>query len=239
MSELAVVERNELASAQSPVAWAIANNVSPQEMLQYYQLDREIKADAARNAFNEAFAKFKAEAVTILKNTKVAAGPLSGTMYANLYDVVAVIIPALAKHGLSHSWKLTKDERDWMEVTCFIRHSLGHHEENFMGSAPDAGPGRNAIQARGSAMTYLERYTLLAATGMAAGGTDDDGGGGGNYPKMDEKAFVSWMDAIENASTDAELIRSFKGAYKEAFDFGDMGSVQLFTKAKDKRKAEL
>lgn len=218
--------------SQNPVSWAIANNVSPEQMLQYYQLDREIKADAARNAFNEAFAQFKAEAVTILKNTKVASGPLSGTMYANLYDVVAAVIPALAKHGLSHSWKLSKDEKDWMEVTCFIRHPQGHSDSVSMGAAPDSGPGRNAIQARGSAKTYLERYTLLAATGMAAGGMDDDGNAAG--------AFLANVVSSINSETDPDKVVSLsRVAYKTAKDNNDTATCAAIVSAKDARIKEL
>jgi hypothetical protein len=42
---------------------------------------------------------------------------------------------------------------------------------------PDTGPGRNAIQAIGSTITYLQRYTLMAITGTAASDQDDDGKG--------------------------------------------------------------
>ena len=65
-----------------------------------------------------------------------------------------------------------------MEVTCTLHHIGGFTEAVPMGGAPDTGPGRNAIQARGSAKTYLERYTVLAILGLAAQDADDDGAGG-------------------------------------------------------------
>jgi hypothetical protein len=43
-------------------------------------------------------------------------------------------------------------------------------------SAPDdQSGGKNAIQARGSTVTYLQRYTLLSAFGLVAADEDDDG----------------------------------------------------------------
>jgi hypothetical protein len=42
-------------------------------------------------------------------------------------------------------------------------------------SAPDESGGKNSIQAIASAVSYLERYTLLAATGLAVKGMDNDG----------------------------------------------------------------
>ena len=65
-----------------------------------------------------------------------------------------------------------------MEITCTLSHEGGHSESVSMGGPPDTGPGRNAMQARGSTKTYLERYTLTAILGLAAQDADDDGKGG-------------------------------------------------------------
>jgi hypothetical protein len=167
-------------------------------------IEKEWRADQAKEAFVRAMADFKSEAVRIVKGTIVKDGPLKDKKYANLFDVVNAITPPLSKHGLSHSWKLTKDEPAWMEITCTLTHSLGHSESVSMGAAPDTGPGRNAIQARGSAISYLQRYTLLAATGMAAGDTDTDG----NPPPeefMEEGKAADFQSSIEGSANMEEL----------------------------------
>jgi hypothetical protein len=51
----------------------------------------------------------------------------------------------------------------------------GHHEETTLSSSPDDSGGKNSIQAIGSAVTYLQRYTLLALTGLATREQDNDG----------------------------------------------------------------
>ncbi len=104
---------------------------------------------------------------------------MRGKSYAELHDVVDAVTPALSRHGLSASWKLTRDEKDWMEVTCVLKHVSGHSETVSMGGPPDTGGAKNALQARASTKSYLERYTLKAVCGVAEGGDDTDG----NAPK--------------------------------------------------------
>lgn len=138
-------------------------------------LQERWEASQARKAYDAAFAAFKAEGVKIIKGQRVMAGPLQGGRYAGLNDVVKAVTEALSRHGLSSSWKLTKDEKDWLEVTCFLRHVGGHEESVSMGGPPDAGGAKNPLQARASTKTYLERYTLKAILGLSEDGDDTDG----------------------------------------------------------------
>lgn len=191
--------------------------------------DRYEKTEA-RKAFDKAFADFKAESVRIIKNTTVTAGPLNGKKYADLFAVVDTVTPALSKHGLSSSWKLTKDDPNWMEVTCTLRHRDGHSETVSMGGPPDTGGAKNAIQARASTKSYLERYTLLSVTGLAASGEDTDG----NVDLSGE--LTDLLDIIQQSATVGEL----KAAYLEAMKFAKTNPEKLvFMNAKDKRQKEL
>lgn len=141
-------------------------------------LQEKWEASEARKAYNVAFAAFKSEAVQIVRGRTVTNGPLTGRSYAELHDVVDAVTPALSRHGLSAAWRLSKDEKDWLEVTCSLKHVGGHSESVSMGGPPDQGGAKNALQARASTKTYLERYTLKAICGIAEGGEDDDGDGG-------------------------------------------------------------
>lgn len=154
----------------------------------------------AEKAYNAAFASFKAEAIRIVKNRAVTAGPLSGKSYAELFSVVDAVTPALSRNGLSASWKLTKDDKDWLEVTCTLKHSAGHAETVSMGGPPDAGGAKSTIQARASTISYLERYTLKAITGVAEGGEDTDGNGSqapADDPLLDEFRAASMDGTAE------------------------------------------
>lgn len=138
-------------------------------------LQDRYNAAQAERAYNAAFAAFKSEAVRIIKGREVTDGPLRGRAYAELHDVVDAVTPALSRHGLSASWRLTRDEKDWIEVTCMLKHIGGHSESVSMGGPPDTGGAKNALQARASTKSYLERYTLKAICGVAEGGDDTDG----------------------------------------------------------------
>lgn len=193
------------------------------------------EAAEARKAFNQAFTNFKAEAVVVIKSKDVTDGPLKGKKYAELYSVVNAVTPLLSKHGLSASWKLTKDEKDWIEVTCTVRHVLGHSESVSMSGPPDAGGAKNAMQARASTVTYLERYTLKAVCGVAEQGDDNDGNGKG----LSDDVVSGHLTKIDAAADEPTLLAAFRDAWKVADDINDKGARKLFTDHKDARLKKL
>lgn len=188
-------------------------------------LDLQIKweANEARKAYVAAMAAFKAEPMEILKRKTVEFSTRDGdtTRYthAELADVTDAVVPAMGKHGLSHRWDV-KQADGQITVVCTITHALGHSESVEMTAAPDASGKKNAIQQVASAVTYLQRYTLLAATGMATKGMDDDGRG--SEPESDEPdPLQAWFDAVEAAvdqpelkARKAEMVEAFGGATK-------------------------
>lgn len=198
--ELQQPERREVAVAtpQDLVRMAVEQGADLDRLERLMALQERWEAGQAKKAYDEAFARFKAEAVRIVKNVSVTNGPLSGKSFADLHAWVNAITPALSKHGLSSSWKITRDEKDWIEVTCFLRHSAGHVETTSQGGPPDAGGAKNAIQARASTVSYLERYTLKAITGLAEQGDDTDGNAG-------DEQVLAWASSIGSCQTEAEL----------------------------------
>ncbi|QRF90916.1 single-stranded DNA-binding protein [Alcaligenes faecalis] len=215
------------APAGSPMAMAIAalqSGMSPEQIGQMMDLQDRYNATQAKKAYDEAFAAFKAESVTIIKCKARSDGPLKNQKYAELHDVVNAVTPALSKHGLSSSWKLTKDDKDWMEVTCYLRHVGGHQESVSMGGPPDTGPGRNAIQSRASTKTYLERYTLKAITGLSEQDDDTDG----RVP-IDTSIVDDWVAAAEGASSMEELDKTWRDGLKE---LAKTDSLQVYDRFK-------
>lgn len=173
-----VAQQQGALAANSPAAMmmaAMSQGASLEQVEKMMDLQERYEKREAEKAYNAAFAAFKAEAVRIIKGREVTDGPLRGRSYAELHDVVDAVTPALSRHGLSASWKLTRDEKDWIEVTCTLKHTGGHSESVSMGGPPDTGGAKNALQARASTKSYLERYTLKAICGVAEGGDDTDG----------------------------------------------------------------
>lgn len=183
-TELAAIEQRPLAVQPSTLApsspmgmmlAAMSHGASLEQVEKMMDLQERYERREAEKAYNAAFAAFKSEAVRVLKSRTVTDGPLKGKSYAELHHVVDAVTPALSRHGLSAAWKLTQDQKDWLEVTCTLKHVGGHAESVSMGGAPDAGGAKNSLQARASTKTYLERYTLKAICGIAEGGDDTDG----------------------------------------------------------------
>jgi hypothetical protein len=56
-----------------------------------------------------------------------------------------------------------------------VTHELGHSAQTSLTAPPDASGSKNSIQAIGSTVSYLQRYTFMAITGLAAKDQDDDG----------------------------------------------------------------
>lgn len=138
-------------------------------------MDLQIKweSNQARKAYTEAMTAFKADPPDIEKDKKVAYG---NTKYnhATLANVTDKINSALSRHGLSASW-VTHQEDKGIMVICRITHILGHYEETSLTAPADTSGAKNAIQAIGSTISYLQRYTILALTGLATRDMDDDG----------------------------------------------------------------
>lgn len=142
-------------------------------------LQERWEASEARKAFVAAFAAFKAEAPTINKNKHVGFSSQKGRTdydHATLDNVADKLSPILAKHGLTYSYKTRQDEGGKIFVTCVLTHIMGHSEETTLHAGADNSGNKNSIQAVGSTVTFLQRYTLLAACGIATKGQDDDAG---------------------------------------------------------------
>lgn len=133
----------------------------------------------AEKAFNADMTKFRQESITILKNAHVKFKNRTGgwTEYDHetLDLVVEIVSPFLGKHGFSHRWERCPAPEKEIGVKCIITHAMGHRIETDLSGPPDESGGKNTIQGIASTVHYLERYTFLMLTGLAAKGKDTDG----------------------------------------------------------------
>jgi hypothetical protein len=206
---------------------AVERGADLSQLEKLMDLQERYEAKEAKRAYDAAFAAFKAEAVKIVKGKSVTDGPLKGKSYAELHDVVNAVTAALSKHGLSSSWKLTRDEKDWMEVTCYLRHVSGHQESVSMGGPPDAGGAKNAIQARASTKTYLERYTLKAITGLSEQDDDNDGNGARASRALVDK----WLNKVKKTKSEADALAVWSEASPELSETNDLAAFNEVKKA--------
>ncbi len=152
------------------------------------ELQMKFDSNEARKAYHEAITAFKKNPPKIKKDKKVNFGQTKYN-HASLANVTDSINTELSKHGLSASWQTHQNGQ--ISVTCKITHVKGHSEETTLSAPADTSGSKNAIQAIGSAISYLQRYTLLSLAGLATSEMDDDGVAGGGSPvTLDEAAMI-------------------------------------------------
>ena len=182
-------------------------------------LDMQIRweANEAKKAYVRAMAEFKANAPTITKNKRVNYQSKTGGkvdyMHAELSQIASQVAAEMSKHGLSHSWK-TDQANGIITVNCVITHAMGHSESVSLQASPDESGGKNSIQAVGSTVSYLQRYTLLSACGLAAGGIDDDAKSAGKAGEAVLLVGESEIKQIEERAKEKGVdIEKIKAAY--------------------------
>lgn len=199
--EIVIKEPTEL------IALAIDKGADLDKLEKLLNIQREYNKDLARQAYHESMASFKANAPQILKDKSVSFG---NTKYkhATLFNVTQSISTELSKWGLSASWRTQQNGH--IAITCRITHKLGHFEETTLSAPADKSGSKNDIQSIGSTVTYLERYTMLAITGLATQDQDDDGTTAVTV-FIDEKQLGQLRDLINDKEADERKFCDFLG----------------------------
>lgn len=215
------------APAITPMAMlqiAVQQGADLDKLEKLMQLQERWEASEARKAFVSAMSAFKANPPELFKNKHVKFG---NTEYdhATLDNVSIAIGEALSKHGLSHRWETSQADGK-IKVTCVITHNLGHSEEVSLESTADTSGAKNSIQAIGSTVTYLQRYTLLAATGMAVQDQDDDGKGS-DKDILSDSQFQGFKKRIVAEITKEGAKSVWQEAVKVCAQVGDKESANL------------
>ena len=177
-------------------------------------------ANEAKKAFHEAMSDFKRSPPVITKDKHVEFTTSKGTTaydHATIGNVVKQIVAGLAQHDLSHSWTTEQREGGQVAVTCTITHKLGHSESVTLHAGRDESGGKNSIQALGSAITYLQRYTLLAITGLAVEDGSDDDGRGADGSAMDAATRLELWTLRARAAKTLDELKAVRAAIGTAF----------------------
>lgn len=155
---------------------AVQSGASIEVLTKLMDLQERWEKNQARKAFEEALAAARADFKPIIKGREVDFTSQKGRTnyrYEDLGGIANAVDPILARHGLSYRYRTTSNINEPITVTCIV-FGYGHSEENTLSAGRDESGNKNSIQAVASTVTYLERYTLKAALGLAAS-NDDDG----------------------------------------------------------------
>ena len=153
---------------------ALMSGATPETLEKMLALQERWEKNEARKSFDKAIALAKAKIPTIVKNREVSFGAgKTSYRHEDLAEIAKAIVPVLSEFGLSYRFRTNVTDK-LIVVTCILSHEGGHSEENSLPGPADTSGSKNAIQSIGSTVTYLQRYTLKAALGLAAS-NDDDG----------------------------------------------------------------
>lgn len=252
MTEAVVVRDQPMpTTAVTPMAMlqlAVEKGASVEQLERLMALQERYEANEAKKEFVTAMTTFKEHPLVIEKNKLVdftgGSGKRTHYRHATLANVCDTIGPVLSGVGISHRWETEQLEGGMIRVTCVLTHSRGHSEKVWLQAARDDSGNKNSIQAVGSTVTYLQRYTLLAATGMAVQDQRDDDGAGGTGAREINPEIRAEYEAQIAALTDmkaAEVLWSTIAA--ECTKVGDVPAydelkISMAAKRKTLKKSD-
>ena len=211
--------------------------VTPDNIGQILDVYERCQASAAKGAFLAAMADFQNTAPALTKNAEVNFGQgRTAYKHATLGYIKDKIKPALHAHGLSYRFEPVR-EGDEQGIRCVVSHIGGHSECAEMYAPADTSGSKNQIQARGSTVTYLQRYTLLSALGLTVQGEDDDAEGATKELVTDAQASML-ADMCASVGADASKALEFAGADDWQTVPADMFDelMQIFGRKKNAQK---
>lgn len=212
---------------------AVAGGADLEKLEKLLTLQERWEANEARKAFQVAMANFKENPPNIGKDKKVSFGQTKYS-HASLYNVVEKITKELSKHGLSASW--ITHQNGQIGVTCRITHVLGHSQETTLQAPADTSGSKNAIQAIGSTISYLQRYSLLAVLGLAAHDMDDDGVKADDTPITEEQLGVLRDQILAVQADEVKFLKYLKVESLEEIMSSQFLKAVNALKAKGKKK---
>lgn len=187
-------------TALTPMAMlsqAVERGASLEVLSKLMDLQERLEKGQARRDFDEAIAAAKAEIKPVARNKTGH----NNKKYADFSAYAREVDPVLARHGLSYRFRTEQDGS--IKVTCVLSHKSGHSEDNSLSGPADTSGNKNTIQAIGSTLTYLQRYTLTQALGLAASDDDDAGKADDRVLPISGAAEAAINSLRETASLDA------------------------------------
>ena len=157
-------------NAMDMVSVALERGAGVEQVDKLIELVKFNDAREALREFNQAFTAAQAEFPDV---EKVKAG--HNNKFAPLSYTTRLIRPVLKQHGLSYRHEVSENDNHTVTVRCILAHQAGHSESASLTAPADDSGKKNAIQAIGSTVSYLRRYTLEAVTGLVTLDSDTEG----------------------------------------------------------------
>lgn len=178
-TQLIVTEPQAISPVQDEatalISQAINKGVDVDTMEKLLAMRRELKAEKAKEAFDQAMAAFQADCPTI-KKTKEVRDRNNKLLYsyAPIESIVEQVKDSLKNNGFSYSTNMELLE-DGVKVCVKVTHAGGHSETTCM-TVPLGQQTQvmSRTQVVASAQTFAKRYAFCNAFGILTGDEDTD-----------------------------------------------------------------
>jgi hypothetical protein len=242
----AVAHREEApAPAPNPIATLVERvivdpNASIEKLEALLAMQERVRNAEAKAAFDAAVAAAKAEVKPIQKSGRVDYTHNNRQTQFNhetMADIATAVDAALARHGLSYRYRSAQEDGN-VVITCILAHRDGYAEETTLRGSPDASGSKNSYQAVGSAVTYLQRYTLKLALGLAAAHDDDGQAAKAMNEAISEEQLAELHTLVDQSGADLpRLLKHFRIAGLSELPSKKFGIAQQMLRQKA-REAE-
>ena len=175
-NDLILTEEPMNNEATKLIAQAIDKNVPVETMEKLLAMRRELKAEKAKELFDQAMASFQANCPTIIKTKEVKTkSGIVAYRYAPIESIVDQVKESLKNNGFSYSTDMELLESG-VKVCVKVTHSAGHSEVTCM-SVPLGNKTEIMSQSQvvAAAQTFAKRYAFCNAFGILTGDEDNDG----------------------------------------------------------------
>lgn len=204
-------------SVESMIMTAIKQKVDPTTMERFLLMRKELKAEYAKEQFDQAMAKFQMECPEIKKTKHVKNN--SGKelyAYAPIDEIVRQAKEAISRNGLNYTIKTETRENDkkgtLVKSICIVKHIAGHSEESSMevplGNKTDIMSNSQVIAA---AATFSKRYAFCNAFGIMTGDEDKEE----NLKDAPANEIGEAIGKINKCMTVDALVKTWSGFSKE------------------------
>ena len=222
---------------------AVEKGADADQLAKLMELQLKWQANEARLAYLAAMGRFKEKLPQVFKTKRVSFPNTAGTKteysHAELDKITEIIGEGLREVGITHAWRPSEGANGRIVMTCVLTHNASGHAEDVatLGGPPDTSGGKNNVQAIGSTTFYLQRYTLLAGTGIVPKGLDNDGAT--PTEGLPEETIAEYCTAMQDCSEMDSLQKMFKEAWQKAKTCADREAQSRFQKVYEVRKREL
>jgi len=185
---------NQPSEVATFIKQAIENKLPVETMERLFALQKDFKAERARELFVQALANFQKK-VPIIEKTKDVKNS-DGTVrysYAPMDSVIKQIKDTVSDNGFSYNWD-SKREEAHIKVVCKLTHIAGHSEKSTFDVPIVPSKFMSSPQSYATAQSFAKRYTLLNVLGISTADEDTDANDtDNNEDAKSEKARIVFL----------------------------------------------